>query len=468
MSVLDLNFNPISVLTDNFNQMDRLTEMRIQDHSLNHLPKSIQLLNPNIFRFGKNGIPCNCDNLWISEWRIYKNASDNWKLYCSNYVNKTFEDIFNLLKDCGDENIVIHYLIIYALIGVVVLILLPFMLSHFRYELMILHRKIKDVRYNARIKWKYDTYISFDDQNECVREFVFLELIPFLERAHNYRIYVPCRDSIPGNQVEHNLISNMKISKTVLIIHSKSMYGLEKSKSASIVNKDDNLQDIERQARRVEYSYAWTYFTSGYLRDIAIIDFDNANQNNFNRSKTIALQRLGMTIDIYNRNINIKSYILKFLDRPIGLPKASVGKLKNCNDKPTDKVDTSESVFDLKNTNLSDKSNPNKRPRTCISESSDHSVCIERELEDIRKSMDKIVKKDDFEEIVTNIIGKLLNKWKTEIKKEILEEVNKESVKMKVDYDRKFEMIGRNMDYIDFDNANLLEKMQLCKKNSER
>ncbi|CAG2220327.1 unnamed protein product [Mytilus edulis] len=138
--------------------------------------------------------------------------------------------------------------------------------------------------------------------------------------------------------------------------------------------------------------------------------------------------------------------------------KASVGKLKNSNDNPTDKVDTTESVFDLNNTNISDKSNPNKRPRTCISDSSDHSVCIERELEDIKKSMDKIVKKDDIEEIVTNIMGKLLNKWKTEIKKEILEEVTKERVKMKESYDKKFEMVGRKMDSIEFDNANLLEK----------
>lgn len=140
------------------------------------------------------------------------------------------------------------------------------------------------------------------------------------------------------------------------------------------------------------------------------------------------------------------------------MSKASVGRLTNCNDKPTDKVETSESVFDLNNTNLSDKSNPNKRPHTCILDSSDHSVWIERELKDIRKSMDKIIKKDDIEEIVTNIMGKWLNKWKTEIKKDTLEEVNKESVKMKVDYDKKFEMIGRKMDSIYFDNANLLEK----------
>ncbi|CAC5408280.1 unnamed protein product [Mytilus coruscus] len=71
--------------------------------------------------------------------------------------------------------------------------------------------------------------------------------------------------------------------------------------------------------------------------------------------------------------------------------------------------------------------------------------------------MDKIVKKN-VEEIVTNIMGKLPNEWKTEIKKEILEEVNKERVKMNEGYYKKFEMFGRKMDSIDFDNAHLLEK----------
>jgi hypothetical protein len=38
--------------------------------------------------------------------------------------------------------------------------------------------------------------------------------------------------------------------------------------------------------------------------------------------------------------------------------------------------------------------------------------------------MVKIVKKDDIAEMVTNIIGKHLDKWKMEIKKKIMVEVN--------------------------------------------
>jgi hypothetical protein len=84
--------------------------------------------------------------------------------------------------------------------------------------------------------------------------------------------------------------------------------------------------------------------------------------------------------------------------------KATVGKFLSS----TEKLDqTSETVFETNvcNTNANDKYNPNKRPRTCMSDSSDYSVCIEKDLEETKKSMEKIVKKDDIAEMVTNIIG---------------------------------------------------------------
>ena len=88
----------------------------------------------------------------------------------------------------------------------------------------------------------------------------------------------------------------------------------------------------------------------------------------------------------------------------------TVGKLVNS----TEKLDqTSGPVFE---TNVCNKNaNPNKRPRTCISDSSDHSVCIEKDLEEIKKSMETIVKKDNIAEMATNIMGKLFDKCKMEI-----------------------------------------------------
>lgn len=140
--------------------------------------------------------------------------------------------------------------------------------------------------------------------------------------------------------------------------------------------------------------------------------------------------------------------------------KTTVGKLVNS----TEKLDqTSETVFEtnLCNTNVNDKTNPKKRPRTCISDSSDHSVCIEKDLEEIKKSMENIVRKEDIAEIVTNIMGKLLDKWKMEIKKETMVEVNKETTKIKEVYEKKLTNMSRKMDKIELENVNLLEKNSL-------
>ena len=134
----------------------------------------------------------------------------------------------------------------------------------------------------------------------------------------------------------------------------------------------------------------------------------------------------------------------------------TVGKLVNS----TEKLDqTSEPVFE---TNVCNKNaNPNKRPRTCISDSSDHSVCIEKDLEEIKKSMEKIVKKDDIAEMATNIMGKLFDKWKMEIKKEIMEEESKETTKIKEVYEMKLTNVTRQMEKIEVENINLIEKNSL-------
>jgi hypothetical protein len=47
---------------------------------------------------------------------------------------------------------------------------------------------------------------------------------------------------------------------------------------------------------------------------------------------------------------------------------------------------------------------------------SDHSLCIENELETIKTTLDKVVKRDDIENIVSSIMGKLVINLKKEIK----------------------------------------------------
>ena len=58
-------------------------------------------------------------------------------------------------------------------------------------------------------------------------------------------------------------------------------------------------------------------------------------------------------------------------------------------------------VFDKRPPNV--KLNPAKRLYSCLSSDSDHSLCIKNELETIKTTLDKVVKRDDIENIVSGI-----------------------------------------------------------------
>jgi predicted RNase H-like nuclease (RuvC/YqgF family) len=114
-------------------------------------------------------------------------------------------------------------------------------------------------------------------------------------------------------------------------------------------------------------------------------------------------------------------------------------------------------VFDDRPPNI--KPNPDKRFHSCLSSDSDDSLCIENELETIKTTLDKVVKRDDIENIVSlSIMGKLVINLKKEIKQEIMIEVGKETTKMRKEYNEKIVNMGGRIDVLEFDNANLLER----------
>jgi hypothetical protein len=65
-----------------------------------------------------------------------------------------------------------------------------------------------------------------------------------------------------------------------------------------------------------------------------------------------------------------------------------------------------DAVFDERPPNV--KLIPAKRVYSCLSSDSDHSLCIENKLETNKTTLDKVVKRDDIENIVSNIMGKLV------------------------------------------------------------
>ncbi|XP_052105087.1 uncharacterized protein LOC127738046 [Mytilus californianus] len=185
VKILDLSENPLTVIDENVDRLNHASHIFIPNHSLKTLPRSVQFLHPDIFRFGKSGIPCNCDNIWIGDWRIYKSASKEFPLLCNNFNNISFEDGRLEIGNCEPyTSNSKHFLFL--------LLIFPFSISllgivyYFRFELIILKRKY-DRRRNKR--WEHDVYISFDENNKLVLQFVIKRLYPFLKKKQCISLY---------------------------------------------------------------------------------------------------------------------------------------------------------------------------------------------------------------------------------------------------------------------------------------
>ncbi|CAG2257732.1 unnamed protein product [Mytilus edulis] len=133
----------------------------------------------------------------------------------------------------------------------------------------------------------------------------------------------------------------------------------------------------------------------------------------------------------------------------------STAKVDKLSAKNTNNAE--ESAFTEKNGDKQNIINPAKRLHSCLSSSSDHSICIENELDEIKQSLKNVPKKSDLTEIVTEIFKSLSENLKKQIKKEIMSEVKSEVEKLKTNYDSKISHLHDKLNTIEFENGNLLE-----------
>ncbi|XP_071136850.1 uncharacterized protein [Mytilus edulis] len=294
---LNLSRNPIQSFDESVQNFTNDVEIIITDHLLDSLPRQVQLLDPNVFRFGQNGIPCNCDNLWIGEWRKRKEA--RYPLFCSNFQNVLIEDFISHSTDCESKQDTLVAL--YSLIPLTIFIVLIWKLRNLRYDVKVLKSLFLPIDEDIQRSWQTDVYISFDEDNEDVRWFVFQILDKFFRRR-KLSTYIACRDSWPGSTDEQNIVRNLQRCKYCLILQSSVMYDLDKTNSCS---------------NRMEYRLAWDLFTNKKLCKVFVIKFDKSKTEEFQAMKTKALYRLGMGFKIYDRKRSLYEKLLEVFNEPL-------------------------------------------------------------------------------------------------------------------------------------------------------
>lgn len=297
VKILNLARNPVQSFDESIGNFTNAVEIKLTDHLLDSLPRSVQSLDPNVFVFGQKGIPCNCDNRWIGEWRKFKKA--RYPLYCSNDKNVSIEDFVSLKTDCDSKQV--SLLPLYSLIPLILSLILMWKLRHRRYDVEIIRSQFQPIDENIQRRWKTDVYISFDEDNDDVRWFV-LQILESFFRRKKISTYIPGRDSLPGRTKEQNIINNLQNCKYCLILQSSDMYDLDKSKSFT---------------KRMEYKQAWDMLTDKKLCKILVINFDKSEKEAFQDMKTKALYRRGMGFKIYDRKHSLYDKIAEVFSKPL-------------------------------------------------------------------------------------------------------------------------------------------------------
>ncbi|CAG2196082.1 unnamed protein product [Mytilus edulis] len=185
VKILNLSRNPIQSFDESVQNFTNAAEIIITDHLLDSLPRQVHLLDPNVFRFGLKGIPCNCDNRWIGEWRKLKEA--RYPLFCSNFQNVLIEDFISHSTNCDSKQD--NRLAFYSLIPLAIIIVLIWKLRQLRYDVKVFKSQFLPIDENIQRCWQTDIYISFDEDNDDVRWFVFHILDKFCRKKRTKHLH---------------------------------------------------------------------------------------------------------------------------------------------------------------------------------------------------------------------------------------------------------------------------------------
>ncbi|KAK3096785.1 hypothetical protein FSP39_003258 [Pinctada imbricata] len=161
------------------------------------IPRSLKHLNSCRIEFPEVYLVCTCDNIWIKDWLV-KNHINSDKTVCNidKFFCRTSTGIIPLIRftaetlTCTRNNLYARSLLITSVTSIVVLIGTVWLLSYFRYEIMILLRKERLKLKQTPSYHEYDIFISFDEGREDIRKWVIKTFIPLLQSL-GYSFYVP-------------------------------------------------------------------------------------------------------------------------------------------------------------------------------------------------------------------------------------------------------------------------------------
>ena len=284
ISVLDISYNDIQII-------DHPTALQLENASfidlsnnerLRVIPKVLQYRNSCTVNGENDVILCDCDTLWIITWLEKRQCHNVPTFKCEVHGHGIMPATFftEVLVECKTEETVLLFLS--AMLGgtIALLILVASLTYHFKYELLILYLRSRAVKKSTVLPhYNYDVYVILDDENDSVRQWVSLSVVPSLEKI-GYKVFLPYRDiELPGVK-SNDIIDKINKSRVFLVILTHSYLAPE---------------DI-----KIEWKYAWNMLKQDGTRKIVLLNFDFISSFDVSHQQIRAYLRVGSTISFMN------------------------------------------------------------------------------------------------------------------------------------------------------------------------
>ncbi|KAL4233436.1 hypothetical protein ACF0H5_008117 [Mactra antiquata] len=294
---LDLRGNVVTDFDENAAK-ELTATVNIEDQRLQTLPLALRNKDPNDYRFGEHPVLCDCSNIWIGDWIRFGNGYHRLNCVVLDFASPA-ENVYSSTLDCnaydkltGSALTVIIGSIIAVLILFIIIILMCF---HFRYELMLLRRRMRkrqDIE-NPNTQM-YDVFISFYTENPTVFKSVRRYLRPTLIKS-GYSVFIPCLDIILG-EVDQETIEAVHRSKTFVIVMCDNY----------AINFESN----------IEFESIWEHFVNDNSKFIIVIDFDSVKSRSVKDRRLRALQKSWYCPDFSETNSRLISRLIKLIGPP--------------------------------------------------------------------------------------------------------------------------------------------------------
>ncbi|CAC5367136.1 unnamed protein product [Mytilus coruscus] len=290
--------NKIEILPRSNLFLLRTAKIDFRGNTINSLHRSIAVLNPCNIYLGTIIMQCECDDIWLQQWlpKEESKCAKNLQVLCRK--EKQLISIKNMSKEdlgCRIPNKNIIWISIFIVAAFVLVVLLSAVIYIFRFEIYIIGRKVikKCNRSSFPLTLSYDVYISCNEDDENIRQWLLSNLLPNLEQKP-LKVFWPCRDSVIGSSREQEIIEVMSRSHYFIIVLSEKYNG--------------PLRWNEK-----EWKYAWHNYTRDLHREIIIVNYDLLAANEIAQKYLGAFLRIGQYIDFSNHKNSIENEIASMI-----------------------------------------------------------------------------------------------------------------------------------------------------------